>query len=1062
MGAAIATAVLVGALIAGDAVKASLLELSMKRLGKTHFALESENHLLRADLGQEISGSMNATLSSILAVQGNLQKGSETRLSQIHVYGIDKSFASFTRKGVFPIGLEKNQVAVSQRVADQLSVELGDLLILSVEKNLVVPVETPVAANDDRISVIPVKVHAVLSDEQLSRFSLRSNQYVPNNLFINRDFLASKIDAPGKANIIIAPSASGLSDHSLQQALTKHARLSDLSLRLREVPELQRVELVSDQVFINRSVPEALEKAGIRGAKILTYFVNEIRIGDYAVPYSFVTGTAPDLDVNLVGREIALNTWTANELRASIGDSVALTYFLQDIDNQLVEHSSAFLLKDILPMQGLAADRLLMPDFPGLGDAESCGEWSPGIPVDLDKIEDRDERYWEAYHGTPKAFISIETAQQLFANKFGAVTALRFPQNNESLENIEERFSRELTPASQGLRFENVLASAISATQGGVDFGQLFIGLSFFIIIAANLLTALLFVFNTEQRRSETKQLLALGFLPGQIRSLRLSEGFIISTIGGILGVGLGIGYAQFIVYGLGSFWRDAVGFSDFKIQLQFWKICLGCLSGIMVSFIAIFLVIRKQLSAKLGAHELPLNTRRQQWARRRKYHLITMVLLLTVTIAIMVKHPADQIYALAKYYTAASLILIIGIHGAVILRRELYFRVAHQHRNLFGLIVRNWSRRGGRNLTAISLLGVGVFTVVSVGLNHHDPTLSSSKLSSGSGGFEFFVETTLPVLSDTGLNLEQGDVVKSNIVVPMRRKTGDDGSCLNLNMVQQPQVLGVNPTLLKHRFSFSKILDNPDDNQGWDLLKQEYKRGIIPAIADMSVIQWGLGLALGDTLHYLDDQGAKLKMVLVAGLANSVFQGNVIISDENFNRYFPFTGGREIFLVDTEIKAESRVALEQSLRQFGPFIQTSDERLVAFGAVENTYLSIFLMLGALGLLIGTAGLGVVLLRNILEDQQELAVLQALGFKSRSLFMVILGEQLVTLLIGLGVGSLAAVVSILPILGKTNPGEITEIIAIIISGMLLNGVFWSVLATRFAFKSDIARTLAGE
>jgi len=41
---------------------------------------------------------------------------------------------------------------------------------------------------------------------------------------------------------------------------------------------------------------------------------------------------------------------------------------------------------------------------------------------------------------------------------------------------------------------------------------------------------------------------------------------------------------------------------------------------------------------------------------------------------------------------------------------------------------------------------------------------------------------------------------------------------------------------------------------------------------------------------------------------------------------------------------------------------------------VQNTYLGTFQILGGLGLLLGSAGLGIVVLRNVLERRGELGV----------------------------------------------------------------------------------------
>ena len=63
------------------------------------------------------------------------------------------------------------------------------------------------------------------------------------------------------------------------------------------------------------------------------------------------------------------------------------------------------------PMKGLAADRSLLPDFPGIAKAESTANWDAGFPIDLGKIRPKDEQYWKDYRGTPKAFVTLNAGQ---------------------------------------------------------------------------------------------------------------------------------------------------------------------------------------------------------------------------------------------------------------------------------------------------------------------------------------------------------------------------------------------------------------------------------------------------------------------------------------------------------------------------------------------------------------------------------------------------------------------------------------------------------------------------
>ena len=48
----------------------------------------------------------------------------------------------------------------------------------------------------------------------------------------------------------------------------------------------------------------------------------------------------------------------------------------------------------VAPLEGPAADRTLMPDFPGLTGTEDCRDWDPGFAIDLSRIRDRDDQEW--------------------------------------------------------------------------------------------------------------------------------------------------------------------------------------------------------------------------------------------------------------------------------------------------------------------------------------------------------------------------------------------------------------------------------------------------------------------------------------------------------------------------------------------------------------------------------------------------------------------------------------------------------------------------------------------
>src|SRR5205807_3836360 len=124
---------------------------------------------------------------------------------------------------------------------------------------------------------------------------------------------------------------------------------------------------------------------------VLTYFVNELRVGDRATPYSTVAALpgAP-LPPGLRDDEIVINQWLADDLGARPGQELRLAYFVVGPMRRLEEQARAFRIRAVVPMRGAALDPDLMPAFPGVAASKNCRDWEPGIPIHLDRIRYRD------------------------------------------------------------------------------------------------------------------------------------------------------------------------------------------------------------------------------------------------------------------------------------------------------------------------------------------------------------------------------------------------------------------------------------------------------------------------------------------------------------------------------------------------------------------------------------------------------------------------------------------------------------------------------------------------
>jgi ABC-type antimicrobial peptide transport system permease subunit len=202
-----------------------------------------------------------------------------------------------------------------------------------------------------------------------------------------------------------------------------------------------------------------------------------------------------------------------------------------------------------------------------------------------------------------------------------------------------------------------------------------------------------------------------------------------------------------------------------------------------------------------------------------------------------------------------------------------------------------------------------------------------------------------------------------------------------------------------------------------------------------------------------------------VGALANSVLQGNILIAEKQLVEHYPSASGYRWILVDApdaEPLDPVRQELEYGLETYGVSIETTVRRLASFNAVQNTYLSVFQVLSGLGVILGSFGLGCVVLRNLFERRSELALMQAVGFTRKRLNWMVLGEHLILLLIGLALGIAAAAVAVVPGLMQMPRSMPWWTLAIALGLIVANGLIWTMAAARFSLRGSLIDSLRNE
>ncbi len=1072
LGAAIATAILTASMIVGDSVRTSLRDLALRRLGRADLAVESGDRRFRAALATELAPALGRETAALLSIPGSAAApDSGLRAPQVALVGAD---AALDRFADVPPGfgaLAEGEAFVNGPLAARLSLKPGDPLVLRFARAGALPADVPMGNESDAWTSLRVVVKAVLDDAQLGRFSLRATQAAPLTVFLPLAHLAGRLDAPGRANLLLATSganAAPTADPAEANAVIARVRtLADHELTLRPLTNAPAgsLELRSPRVFLEPATVDAALAAAPGGRASLTYIVNRLHSGTNACPYSFVAGVeGPPMPEGLADDEIAVGAWLADDLALVPGGRVTLEYFILGPDQRLVETSRAFRVRAVLPMEGAAADPSLMPDFPGIRDAGRCGDWTPGIPLDLKRIRQKDEDYWATRRGTPKAFVTLAAAQSMWSNRFGAATAVRWADIADPPA-LESAILTRLPASSAGLSFAPVRADGIRAGTGGTDFAGLFIGLGFFIIVAALMLAAILFGLALTARAAETGLLRALGYRRGAIRTILLGEAVLVAVVAAFAGSAAGIGVAEAILGGLRTLWHDAVGTTALVLSVRTPTVLAGAAAGLVSALGAAFLVLRRQEFRPV--HELQAGGAEDPAARPRKPAFRLTAAVLALAAAVELRLATGGAAGPGVLLGAGALALTGGLLLATwMLARRASGRASHApDPRIFG--TRNWTRRPRRSVAAILMPACGVFLVFAVGANRPSVTDPESR-TSGTGGFAFLGTTALPLARDPGTAEGRAlyDLPAANLdgvrVLALRRHGGDDASCLNLNRVARPPLVGVPAATFAElgAFRFTKLAPGVDPARPWSCLARDPGSGVLPVVVDESVALWSLGKKVGDRIATTDERGRRLQLQIVGLLADSVFQGNLLAADDALVRAYP-SATLQMLLVDAPPAKRdgARRALEDRLGDLGLDLPTTAARLDSFLAVQRTYLEIFLAFGAIGLLIGAAGFGVVANRNLIERHREFGLLHALGYPRRRLFRGAVGEHAALAGLGLALGALAAVFAIPPaaLTGDALPG-----LVLVLAAMAAIATLTSALSARSVLSTPALEALREE
>ena len=620
---AVATGVLAGALLVGDSVRGSLRSLTAERLGTIQHALLADHFFQQSILDRQ------NTVPTILLNGTVVAPQAQTRASKVNVLGVTEDFFTFwagdpapnlnyteapldkgrgSPHGLHTVDLSRgvsqpfNAIVINAALQSELNVQIGDMLLVNVAQVADIHPEFLFGERDaaEAIQSLRLVISDVIPTKNAGRFNLRPHQNLPFNAFIALPVLQKALGQVDQVNALFTAETPPISSDQL--TLTLDAL--DLKVQVHENHfDLQSRQYLLKPVLSESALTVATEN-GIPTLPTLTYLANTISANGRTVPYSTMVALPTDAgelsdDYRAKPSEIVLNTWTADDLGAKVGDEISITYYRVGAGETYNTETASFLLKGILPIEGIAADRGIIPEFPGIHDTADMSEWESPFPIDYTLIRSQDEAYWDEYGPTPKAFISLETGKRLWENWFGDLTSIRMkvPQGSEVQATrtlFETEFLKKIQPEQIGFQFLALQAEGQQAATGATDFGMLFSSLSILIILAVAWLVELFFRIGVEQRSHEIGILQAVGYSLAKIRRRFFFEGGSVAGIGTLLGCLLAIGYAQLMIFGLKTWWLPAIGTPFIAFHASLWSLLIGVCVTMIVMLNAIRVAVAR------------------------------------------------------------------------------------------------------------------------------------------------------------------------------------------------------------------------------------------------------------------------------------------------------------------------------------------------------------------------------------------------------------------------------------------------------------------------------------
>lgn len=685
-----------------------------------------------------------------------------------------------------------------------------------------------------------------------------------------------------------------------------------------------------------------------------------------------------------------------------------------------------------------------------------------------------------AARGAPPGALPPETAV-LVSNRGGVDDGALL--TDAVTEVIESQF-----PAGAELRVDPEKQGRLDAAEReGEAFGEIFLAIGAFAIVAGVLLLVNIFVMLAEERKSQLGMLRAIGMSRSHLIRAFVIEGGIYSFASSVLGAALGIAVGWAIVKLAAPIFS---GFDAFSVDLLFSvereSIVTGLGAGGLISIVTVSLTSFRiaRINIIRAIRELP----EPQSSTARKRTLIAGVLVAVAAIVWFVTSlGSEDGWPAAIAGPPLAAFALLPVLSRVLTRRVAVIGVSAGALvwGIFGNQILGDSFFESGEIFAFVLQGVLLTFAAVVFISQTQETLEGGirRIAARRLALRLSIAYPLARRFRTGLTLGMFALViftmvfistLSNVfgaqVDTATRKEGRFDILVNANASNPPSVrkLEAQPGVRKAvPILFGGALYQPegfDDPTGWPTsgIDAEFVEGGPPSLIErkdefesddeawqrlledpatviipLSFLQSGGGppeslVNTGDTITVVDPlTGSSVEREVIAKVENDFAFSGVYLSKHSLRRTLSQASPSRFYL-----KAGGSVAELETL------VTRLQGRLVANGVDASSFRSLvelvqnislqFLRLMqaylALGLLVGIAGLGVVMVRAVRERRREVGVLRALGFLSHQVRRAFVLESGFVAFEGIVVGMVLALITAGQLIGNGDFGRGVEFI----------------------------------